>query len=72
LRPQEGAEGLRQIQPQNPMWKKMIKDTKWFDTYEGGSKKAVMMVAQVRLVAIFLHFSSTFPSFFHQVSIIVR
>ena len=37
---------LRKQMPQNPMWKKMIKDTKWFQTYAGGTKKALIMEAQ--------------------------
>ena len=28
------------------MWKKMVKDTKWFQTYSGGTKKALIMEAQ--------------------------
>jgi hypothetical protein len=41
-----GATALQQIQPDNTMWKKMIKDTKWFETYKGGTKKALIVEAQ--------------------------
>ena len=40
------AEGLKQIQPDNPTWKKIIKDTKWFQSYTGGVKKFLAAEAQ--------------------------
>jgi hypothetical protein len=42
----QAATTLQQSMPDNPMWKKMIKDTKWFETYKGGTKKALIVEAQ--------------------------
>eukprot|EP01048_Picozoa_sp_COSAG05_P027687 COSAG05_NODE_8200_length_727_cov_0.815287_2_plen_156_part_01 len=34
----QAADLLRKADPDNPTWKLMIKDTKWFQTYVGGVK----------------------------------
>ena len=57
----QGANALKAIG--NDMWKKMVKDTKWFQTYCGGVKKFLSALAQEHsggmLVVICIHVSST-------------
>jgi hypothetical protein len=47
----------------NDMWKKMVKDTKWFQTYCGGVKKFLSALAQDHsggmLLVVCIHVSST-------------
>ena len=60
----QGANALKAIG--NDMWKKMVKDTKWFQTYCGGVKKFLSALAQDHsggmLLVICIHVSSVIPS----------